>query len=176
MFEAQLFGKKRKPEVPVPILSHSVLAMFSPEDPIVPELMKRIRAARRSIALMAFSLTLDDLTQAILDRSATLEVRAILEPKLARTSNASKSLCGPGSKVQLRLGSSPHFLHHDVFVIDDELVITGSANFVHHGTEVNDENIVFIPDPSLAHKYTAEFSRLWAMGTTPDAHFCAVQP
>jgi cardiolipin hydrolase len=78
--------------------------------------------------------------------------------------------------VELRFGSSPRFLHHDVFVIDDELVVTGSTNFVHHGMEVNDENILFIPDRLLANKYLAEFSRLWAQATTPDDRFCRAEP
>ena len=176
MFEGQRFGVARKPAPPVPTLSHGVQVMFAPEDPIVPELLKRIRSARRSITFMAFSLTLDEVTQAIIEQSQHMSVRGILEPKMARGSAASKALCAPPSKVELRFGSSPHFLHHDVFVIDDELVITGSANFVHHGTEVNDENIVFIPDPLLAKKYDAEFSRLWTKGAVPDAAFCTPQP
>ena len=134
--------------------------MFSPEDPIVAELLKRVGSARRSIVFMAFSLTLGELAQPIFDQSRVLSVRGIFEPRLARTSKASKSLCGKDSKVGIRLGSSPRFLHHDVFVIDDELVITGSTNFVRHGMEVNDENIVFIPDPALANKYGGDWQPL----------------
>jgi phosphatidylserine/phosphatidylglycerophosphate/cardiolipin synthase-like enzyme len=172
MFEEKLFGSARRPVVPVPTLGHGVVIMFSPEDSIAPELVKRIRGARRSIAFMAFSLTLDEVAQAVLAQSRSLTVRGILEPKLAQASKASKALCGNNSHVELRLGSSPRFLHHDVFVLDEELVITGSTNFARHGMEVNDENILFIPDRSLANKYMAEFSRLWTQGRIPDAEFC----
>jgi phosphatidylserine/phosphatidylglycerophosphate/cardiolipin synthase-like enzyme len=120
---------------------------------------------------MSFSLTLDELAQALVDLSGRVRVEAILEPRMARNAT-SKALCAAPSKVQIRFVNSPHFMHHDVFVIDDELVITGSTNFVHHGTEVNDENIVFISDPLLAKKYTAEFMRLWAKGTSPDPGYC----
>jgi hypothetical protein len=173
MFEKQLFGKERAAVAPVPQLRNGVLAMFSPEDPIIPELLKRIRDARRSIAIMAFSLTLDELAQAILGRSSTLAVQAVLEPRMARGSRAAKSLCG--GKVELRFAVSPHFLHHDVIVIDDGLVITGSTNFVNRGMQVNDENIVFIPDPQMASKYRAEFARLWAKGNPPNPDFCRAE-
>jgi phosphatidylserine/phosphatidylglycerophosphate/cardiolipin synthase-like enzyme len=174
MFDRKLFGAQRKAVIPVPILSHGVQAMFAPEDPIVPELLKRVKAARQSIAFMAFSLTLEELAQAIVEQSWRLNVRAILEPKLARGSRASKSLCVTDAKVELRFASSPRFQHHDVFVIDGELVITGSTNFVRH-MDVNDENILFLPDRLLANKYMAEFARLWAKGKAPDERFCEVQ-
>jgi len=72
--------------------------MFSPEDPIVPELLKRVRAARQSIAFMAFSLTLDELAQALQEQSQRLSVRGIFEPKLARTLAASKCFARPAPR------------------------------------------------------------------------------
>lgn len=67
---------------------------------------------------------------------------------------------------------SPGNLHHDVMVLDDALVITGSTNFSRAAFEKNDENIVFIPDAQLAAKYMAEFSRLWSKAQVPPGDLC----
>jgi phosphatidylserine/phosphatidylglycerophosphate/cardiolipin synthase-like enzyme len=149
--------------------------MFAPEDPIVQELIKRIQGAHRSIQFMAFAITLDTVVAALTEQSQHISVRGILEPKLAKSAVNANLLCVSPSKIELRFGSSPHYLHHDVLVIDDQLVVTGSTNFVHSGMERNDENILFIPDASLAKKYDAEFSRLWTKGTIPDPAFCKVR-
>jgi phosphatidylserine/phosphatidylglycerophosphate/cardiolipin synthase-like enzyme len=171
MFNENCFGVARKPASPVPVLSHGVQVMFAPEDPIVAELLKRLNSARRSVVFMAFSLRLEEVAQALVKQSEQLRIQGILDFRFAQGAAASKSLCVPPSKVQLRFVKSVLNMHHDVFVIDDELVITGSANFTHPSTEKNDENIVFISDPLLAKKYTAEFMRLWAKGTSPDPSF-----
>jgi phosphatidylserine/phosphatidylglycerophosphate/cardiolipin synthase-like enzyme len=75
--------------------------------------------------------------------------------------------------VQLRLDSNPRYLHHDVIVIDGEVVITGSLNFSRAALTRNDENVVIVPDPALAKKFDAEFSRLWATAAPPEAAACA---
>jgi phosphatidylserine/phosphatidylglycerophosphate/cardiolipin synthase-like enzyme len=167
MFEEKRFGVARKPAPSVPVLNHGVQVMFAPEDPIVPELLKRIRGARRSILFMAFIIRLDEIVQALIERSQQISVRGLLEPHMARAAGAHQSLWMAPSQVEIRFATSPRFLHHDVVVIDDETVITGSVNFDRKGPEVNDENIVFIPDPMLARKYAVEFSRLWNKGSTP---------
>lgn len=141
--------------------------MFAPEDPIVPELLNRIHGAQRSILFMAFIIRLQEIVQALVERSQEISVRGLLEPSMARAPGVHQSLWAPPSKAEVQLATSPRFLHHDVFVIDDELVVTGSANFSHHSVDVNDENMVFIPDPVLAKKYAAEFSRLRSKANPP---------
>jgi len=161
MFEANQFGRKRPASGLVVPLSHGILAMFSPEDPIAKELLKRLSSTRKSVAFLAFAITHPEVIDSLLARSQTLPVRGIIERKLAQNPGTRKLIFGNGSKIQLRLGVSPGNLHHDVMVIDDELVITGSTNFSRAAFESNDENIVFIPDAQLAAKYMAEFSRFW---------------
>ena len=125
MFEANQFGRKRPASGLVVPLSHGILAMFSPEDPIAKELLKRLSSTRKSVAFLAFAITHPEVIDSLLARSQTLPVRGIIERKLAQNPVTRKLIFGNGSKIQLRLGVSPGNLHHDVMVIDDELVITG---------------------------------------------------
>ena len=56
---------------------------------------------------------------------------------------------------------SDNLLHHKVFIIDEEIVITGSFNPSMNGDTRNDENILIIHDQDIAEKYLQEFGYLW---------------
>jgi len=181
MFEQRLFGVARKraeeasaPPAPAPPkLSRGVRILFAPEDGILAELLARLNGATRAISVLAFALTSDDVAEALLGRARQgVLVRCLFERRIARTSRPMQSFCAPGSSLQFRLSSNKRYLHHDVMVLDDETVITGSLNYSRSSLERNDENIVIVPDPLLAKKYMAEFSRLWAKAALPDEKTC----
>ena len=167
------FGKSRpRAAAPAPALSHGVRVLFAPEDPILPELTSVVSGAKHSIAFLTFSFTVDELADVLIQRAQNhVVVRGIFEKRLARGSSVARSFCNQ-SAVQWRLDTNPHNLHHDVFVVDDQIVVTGSLNFSRAALERNDENVVIIPDPLLARKYLAEFDRLWATAEAPNA-FCS---
>jgi len=52
-------------------------------------------------------------------------------------------------------------MHHKVFIIDNEIVITGSYNPTKHANKANDENILIINDGNLAKMYEKEFNSLF---------------
>ena len=52
-------------------------------------------------------------------------------------------------------------MHHKVFIIDNETVITGSYNPTKHANEKNDENILVIHGREIAGEYVQEFLDLW---------------
>ncbi len=92
----------------------------------------------------------------------------------ANFSPMTRASCANGTKAELRFGSSPHFLHHDVLVIVGDQVVTGSTNFTRtfledRGGSANDENTLFIPDRLVAGKYATEFESLWAKAVPPDS-------
>ena len=53
-------------------------------------------------------------------------------------------------------------MHHKVFIIDEEIVITGSYNPTSSGTKRNDENLLIIHDKEIANEFTQEFEKVWA--------------
>jgi hypothetical protein len=176
LFNGEFGAKRPKANAPAPVLSHGVRVFFSPDDPILPELMDLVGGARHSVTFLTFAFTVDELSQALIRQAnAHVVVRGVFERSLARGSRVAQSLCGQ-SAVQWKLDTNRHNLHHDVFVIDDQIVITGSLNFSHAALERNDENVVVIPDPTLAKKYLAEFDRLWATADAPDALCRTIAP
>jgi phosphatidylserine/phosphatidylglycerophosphate/cardiolipin synthase-like enzyme len=177
MFVDGRFGSARakaSDSSPPRLLSHGVKILFSPEDPILEELAKRIGAAKRSVTILAFAFTSSELAEQLRTKAHEgVAVRGLFEKSLAKNAGVVGSLCTSDSGIQVRLDSNPRYLHHDVIVIDDEIVITGSLNFSKAAMMRNDENVVVIPDATLAKKYLTEFSRLWATGERPDPAFCA---
>ena len=53
-------------------------------------------------------------------------------------------------------------MHHKVFVIDEQIVITGSYNFSRSAEERNDENILVIYNTDIAQEFLKEFERVQA--------------
>ena len=52
-------------------------------------------------------------------------------------------------------------MHNKIFIIDEEIVITGSYNPTRNGDENNNENLVIIYDKNIAKKYVDEFNKLF---------------
>ena len=151
MFEQGRFGP-RSPQgerAPVETETGRIAIYFGPEDDLAAALGDALAGARESIRFMAFSFTLDDLGAALLGRAAAgVTVQGIFE----RTGSESRwSELGPlyCAGLEMRQDGNPFLLHHKVFIIDDETVVTGSANFSANGTESNDENLLVIEDPAL---------------------------
>ena len=52
-------------------------------------------------------------------------------------------------------------MHHKVFIIDNETVITGSYNPTGSGNYRNDENLIIIRNKDIAKGFVEEFEFLW---------------
>jgi phosphatidylserine/phosphatidylglycerophosphate/cardiolipin synthase-like enzyme len=143
--------------------------LFSPEDQPVDALLDAINSAEKNIRFMTFSFTLDEVGQALLDRAENgVAVEGVFEVTGSRTSFSElpRLFCAGLPVLQ---DGNPYILHHKVFIIDDELVLTGSFNISSSATEDNDENMVIIRDADLAAQYIAEFGRVQSQATVPPA-------
>ena len=49
-------------------------------------------------------------------------------------------------------------MHHKVFIIDEEVVITGSMNPSKGGDTRNDENVLIIKDKEIARVFMEEYN------------------
>ncbi len=66
--------------------------------------------------------------------------------------------------MNVKKDSNPYNMHHKTFIVDGEIVITGSYNPTGAGSDKNDENVVVIYDKKLAGKYLEEFWKVWGEG------------
>ena len=152
-----------------------VSIIFAAEADEISALRAEIERAERSIHIMTFVFSLEELAEAILLQAARedLLVRGVFEK---RNSTASWSLL-PAlhcAGAEMRQDGNPYTLHHKVIIIDEATVITGSFNFSNSAAKSNDENIVIIRNATIAGLYLDEWRRIWdsASELAPDQVVC----
>lgn len=124
---------------------------FCPEDNCKEAVINVLDKARSSIDVMVFSFTDDNIGSLLLEKSNDLDVRLIFDPRMDKYSEF----------LKLENFSKKMKVHHKVFIIDKEIVITGSYNPSKNGDERNDENVVIIHDANFASLFSKEFEKLW---------------
>lgn len=142
---------------------------FAAEDHAIDHLVPLVEKAQRQVRFMAFSFTDGKLGNALLARSkAGVDVQGIFETRGSETefSELRPLYC---AGLPMRQDGNPGTFHHKVFVIDDDIVITGSLNFSDNADTSNDENVIVLQQPDIAQLYLAEFERRWAEAKTPEA-------
>lgn len=146
---------------------------FGPEDAVIPAVRDAILQADTSIRFMTFSFTVDELAHAILERAVDgVSVQGIFERVGSETrfSELTPLHC---AGLDVRQDGNPYILHHKVFIIDDDTVVTGSFNFSANAAGSNDENLLIIQDADLAAQYLAEFDRRWLQAVAPTKLTCS---
>lgn len=142
--------------------------IFAAEGDEIPALAAEIQKAEHSIRFMVFVFSLDELAGAILETMADTDIRVqgIFE-KRNSTATWSQLPMLHCAGADIRQDGNRYTLHHKVFIIDDDTVITGSFNFSNSAARSNDENIVIIREPNIARLYIKEWERLWDSAEYP---------
>ncbi len=171
MFVGDMFGDNTIPQTPNPRLTIDgvpIETYFSPDDGIVEHIIAALQNAKESIYFLAFSFTSDPIAEALLGRAtAGITVAGVFEESqyYSNTGTEYDNLLTAGLGV--RLDGNQNNMHHKVFIIDGQTVITGSYNFSRSAEERNDENTLIIHDPNIAAKYLAEFDRIFEKAQQP---------
>lgn len=181
MFDSGQFGR-RSPDEGVstfPLGAGEVSIMFAPEADEVSLLIAEIEAAARSIHLMSFVFSLEELAAAILQQADRQRARDFIVQGLFEKRNSTASWSQlPAlhcAGADIRRDGSPFLMHHKVIIIDEHTVIAGSFNYSKSAAERNDENIVVIRNETIAKIYLDEWRRLWdsALALAPADVVCA---
>jgi phosphatidylserine/phosphatidylglycerophosphate/cardiolipin synthase-like enzyme len=175
MFTARRFGSRSPSTTPNPLFTQDgipVAIYFAAEDDVISAISNALNTADTSIRFMTFSFTLDSIADQILAKANSgVRVQGIFETLGSeRTDSELTPLFCAG--LPMRQDGNNFRLHHKVFIVDNDTVITGSFNISANATNSNDENLVIIQDPALAAQYIAEFDRRWAEAVTPEGLTC----
>ena len=136
--------------------------IFAPEADEIQAIKSEIAKAERAIRFMVFVFSLEELAQAILSQAAdpAITVQGVFETRNS-TADWSQLPALHCAGASVRQDGNRYALHHKVFIIDEDTVITGSFNFSRSAAEGNDENIVIIRDATIAGLYLEEWRRIW---------------
>jgi phosphatidylserine/phosphatidylglycerophosphate/cardiolipin synthase-like enzyme len=141
---------------------NSALAVFSPGDRCLRQIIRLLDDAAQSAALAVFTITDDRISNAI--------ERAHRRGVSIRIVTDNDKAFDPGSDIErlthagvpVRVDRSPFHMHHKFAVFDSKILANGSYNWTRGAAEQNVENLVVSSDSSLIAAFSAEFERLWA--------------
>lgn len=126
---------------------------FCPEDKCEEHILDILSNANESILFMQFSFTSDTIGNLLLQKSTEMTISGIFErTQISQYSEYEKL---KSFSCLFQAGK----LHHKVFIIDNETVITGSMNPSNNGNENNDENILIFHNTEIAALFIEEFER-----------------
>ena len=132
---------------------------FCPDDNCADRIKEELKKATKSIHFMTFSFTHEGIANILLLKYAEgLNVQGIFEARQVSKYSQYENLLAKGLDVQK--DSNKANMHHKTFIIDEEIVITGSMNPSNGGDKRNDENVLIIKDKQIAKRYLEEFNKL----------------
>jgi len=134
---------------------------FCPEDGCEKEILTELRAAKQTIKFMTFSFTSNPIGNLLLEQErAGISIQGVFEARQKSRYSEFEKLKKNGLDVQY--DGSPQTMHHKVFIIDNQTIVTGSMNPTTNGNTRNDENILIIHDALIASQFLEEFTKVWA--------------
>jgi len=174
-FDEQRSGKygKRdsgKPNTPNPVVAipeGSIETYFGPEDDPIQPCVKLIDSAKKSVDILCFVFSSEDITKAVIRaHQRGCQVRVLLDNMFSSDAMLSRWKYVPyrelvAAGVAVKYDDQRSKLHHKSVIVDGQAVQVGSMNLSANGAKTNDENIVIIKVPAIGQRYTEEFERLW---------------
>ncbi|MBI4760075.1 MAG: phospholipase D-like domain-containing protein [Chloroflexota bacterium] len=147
------------------------LYVTNPNSPLSPQgtggvdgpLVEAINAARLSVDVAAYSITLNSVRNALLNAHRRgVNVRIVMESDNMDTSDVQK-LLEAGIPI---VGDNQEGLMHDKFmVIDRSEVWLGSMNFTDSGAYDDNNNLIRIRSTKIAENYSTEFKEMFESGS-----------
>ena len=154
------FGQGDKVKNPILLVNNiKIENYFCPEDNCAQQITGLIKNAKRSVYFMSFSFTSKEIADSLI-YSKNFDTRGIFD-----TGQASSRFSQFGRLkdfgFDVKKDKSKHKMHHKVFIIDNETVVTGSFNPTLSADTKNDENLLIVHDKKIANAYLEEFDSLW---------------
>lgn len=161
MFEKGDFGFVTSPVInpTIKVGNAEIKTFFSPKGGTQKAILDELRNAKSSIKFMAFSFTEKNMGQVLIDKkNQGLKVEGIFDTCLI--DKYSNYYPFRENKILSLKDGNQALLHHKVFIIDDETVITGSYNFSNSAENSNNEDTIIVKSKDFANSYLIEYSKV----------------
>ena len=134
---------------------------FCPEDYCAEHVKDELKKAKKSIYFMTFSFTHEGITNILLLKHLdNITIQGVTETRMVSDDSNYELL--KYQNISILKDGNKNTMHHKVFIIDNETVITGSFNQTKGGDKKNDENVLIIHDSSIAQRFNIEFESVLA--------------
>jgi hypothetical protein len=134
---------------------------FSPSGNCASVLIKWINHASKSVHVLIYSFTLDNVRDALVQaKKRGVDVKIVFDEEQARGQGSEYSnLKAAGVDVCIDTGSG--LMHDKVAIIDGHIIITGSFNWSQAGNQENNENLIVVDSSSWAAAYEQQFQLIY---------------
>ncbi len=143
----------------------TVCAHFAPTEMPIHAVGRYLKMARKSIRIATYNMDVREYIDILATKiRSNVKVEFGADYKLTGSSNPVWNSLGKHPNLtRFRLpvfrGSSPQ-MHNKIIIIDDKVVLFGSANFTYSGLIANYENVLAIQNPEVVKKFGAELDEL----------------
>lgn len=156
------FGKGQPVQNPIIYLGNiKIENFFCPEDDCAKHVSDTLREAKSSIYFMTYSFTNNEIGNVILSKIGAIPIKGVFEKLQASSQYSKYNILRIQSPEDFIIDKNKYNMHHKVFIIDNETIITGSFNPTAGGDSKNDENVLIIHDKEIAKKFLDEFNIVW---------------
>lgn len=126
-------------------------------------LIKEINGAQKTLDIAIYSLTKENIADAILEaKKRGVDVKVITD-KLESQSKFQKAILDKlkANSIPIRINSHAGLMHLKLSIIDDKTVLGGSYNYTANATKENDENLIVMRESTIVKNYSDEFNVMW---------------
>lgn len=134
-----------------------------PQDNCAENLVKFYGTASKSIHVMIYSLTKEEIAQALFDaKQKGIEVKVLIDSSQAGLKDAKDEFLLENG-VELKRINIPGYgiFHNKVSIIDGNAFSTGSFNYTQNADSGSAENLMIVNDEKLALEFEKEFQKYW---------------
>lgn len=126
-------------------------------------LIKEMNTAQKNLNVAIYSLTKEDIANAIIDaKKRGVDVKVITD-KQESQSKSQKPILDKlkANNIPIKINAHAGLMHLKVSIIDDKTVTGGSYNYTESATKNNDENLIVMRDNNIVNEYVTEFNNMW---------------
>lgn len=134
---------------------------FSPGEECKDAILTRIGLARKQLDICVFTISDNEISDALLDRHHQRLPIRILTDNDKTYDKGSDIMRLAEAGIPVKIDRTEYHMHHKFAVIDQQTAITGSYNWTRSARVYNQENILVTAEESVVGRYNAEFKRLW---------------
>ena len=132
-------------------------ACFSPGSSCRSKIIKQINSAIKSIEICVFTISDNNITEAILAAHQRGVAVVIISDNDKVNDKGSDVNYLSEKGVEVILDKSPYHMHHKFSIFDRRILINGSFNWTRSASDVNEENIIITGEPGLIDIFSKQF-------------------
>lgn len=126
-------------------------------------LIKEINTAQKNLDIAIYSITKEDIANAILDaKKKGIDVKVITDSENSKSKTQKEILDKfKQSGIPIKINTSTGLTHLSFTIVDNSEALGGSYNYLESVANNNDENLMVMKKTDIVNKYSAGFNSMW---------------